>query len=483
VNEPGILIRSGGWRLLILAVLLLAASFTGRAAVDNPCPDGKYGNAQQPEGTSRGSATYGAPISLEQCLKLSIGNSPRIQVSKLEQIRLDYGRRETIGIGLPQVNLSGSFDDYVSLPTQMIPNIFSSPPNPSEMIPVQFGTTYNLAGALDLTQMLYNQSWLTALRLAREMEEQNRLSTEKTTIDVVFEVAQAYYLTQITMQQIRNIRSNLEKIEKAERIAQSQFDFGLIKKVDVDRIVVQKLNMITDLERLEVLYEQELAMQRYFMGIDPDVEIALDDSIPPTVMKLMTEGNLEEHIDIRMIEQQKELVGTTLQMNRAEYFPSLNMFASTNYTNQSNTFYLFGKPTDWFNTSVVGIRLSVPVFSGLRRHYKVSQTKVEMEKLNVTETDVKKLIRINSKDAERKLLNAIEAEKRQRTNMGLAERVYGISQEQYAKGVIPLTDLLNAETALSDAQTNHTYAMIQMKVSELEYLKANGKLLSIVEKK
>jgi outer membrane protein TolC len=65
--------------------------------------------------------------------------------------------------------------------------------------------------------------------------------------------------------------------------------------------------------------------------------------------------------------------------------------------------------------------------------------------------------------------------------MSLAERVYSISQDQYAKGVISLTDLLNAESGLNDAQTNHSLALVQMKISELEYLKATGKLLEIVK--
>jgi len=65
--------------------------------------------------------------------------------------------------------------------------------------------------------------------------------------------------------------------------------------------------------------------------------------------------------------------------------------------------------------------------------------------------------------------------------MKLAEKVYGISQEQYEQGVIPLTDLLNAETALSDAQANHIYSLVQMKISELNYLKANGRLLGFFD--
>ncbi len=418
-------------------------------------------------------------FSLKACLRLSVANSPRLKISMLEQTRLNDGYKETVGGGLPHVNFSGSWDDFLHLPTSLIPGEFFG--RPGEMIPVQFGTNFNISGALDASQMLYNQSWLIALKMARQMMQQNDLATEKTEIEVVYDVAQSYYLAQITMQQIRNMRANLEKIEKAEKIAQSQWESGIIKKVDLDRIVVQKLNMITDIDRLKVLYQQELAMQKYFMGIDQARVISLDDSVTTSTRIPGSEGDLNNHIDIRMIEKQKELVNTNIKLDQSGYYPNLTLIGSVNYLNQSNTMYLFGKSTDWFNTSLVGLRLSLPVFSGLQRHYQVSQTRVELEKLRVNEEDARKLIRINSEDAARKLLNSIDAEKRQRDNMGLAERVYNISQEQYQKGVIPLTDLLTAETALSDAQANHTYALVQMKISELNYLKANGRLLEILE--
>ncbi len=410
---------------------------------------------------------------------MAVANSPHLKIAALEKTKLSYNYKETMGGALPHVNFSGSWDDYLHLPTSLIPGEFFG--KPGEMIPVQFGTTYNLAGALDASQMLYNQTWLVGMKMAKQMMQQNELTTEKTEIEVVYNVAQSYYMAQITKQQIRNMRDNLTKIEKAEKIAQSQWENGIIKKVDLDRIVVQKLNMITDIERLDVLYQQELAMQKYFMGIAQEQAIALDDSIYTSSLATGFESDLNKHIDIRMIEQQKQLVQTGIRMDQSGYYPNLTLIGSTNFLNQSNTMYLFGKPSDWFNTSLVGLRLSVPVFSGMQRHYRVSQTRVELEKLKVNEDDTRKLIRINSDDAARKLSNSTEAEQRQRDNMALAERVYNISQEQYQKGVIPLTDLLNAETALSDAQSNHTYALVQMKLSELNYLKANGKLLEILK--
>jgi outer membrane protein TolC len=428
-------------------------------------------------GITRESSAQLKPISLKECLELSLANSPRLKVAGLEQIRLQHSYKATVGNGLPQVNISGSWDDFVNLPTQMIPNFFSDPPNPSEMIPVQFGTTYNITGALDVSQMLYNQSWLVALRLERQMQQQNEIETEKSRIEVVHEVAQSYYLAQITFRQIRNMEDNIAKLEKAEKIAGSQYENGLIMRIDLDRIVVQKLNLITDLERLGVVYQQELAMQKYFMGLPQETEIILSDSLLVSAFPDQ-KGNLNDHVEIRLLEMQKQLAGSTVRLDQAAYFPSLTFIGSTSYVNQSNSWYLFGKPTDWFNTSLLGLRLSVPVFSGMQRHYKVSQSMIELDKLRIMEEDTQKMIRINSDDAWRKLQSSSAAEKRQRDNKMLAERVYIISQEQYQKGVIPLTDLLNAETALSDARTNHTYALVQMKISELNYLKANGKLLN-----
>lgn len=417
-------------------------------------------------------------ISLQECLKLAIDNSPRLKINALEQNKLNYRYRETVGTGLPHINFTGSFDDYVSLPTQLIPGEFFG--KPGELIPVQFGTTYNLAGALDASQILYNQTFLVGMRMARLAMEQNRLESERVRTEVVFEVAQSYYTAQITLKQVRNLQDNLKKLEKAEQIARSQYDKGLIRKVDLDRIVVNELNTQTAIDRLQVMYEQQLNMQRYFMGLDLDQPIIFSDTVVSAGIDLTAAADLSGHIDIRMLEKQKQLASANIKMDQSQYYPSLNLIASMNYLNQSNTYYFFGKSTDWFNTSLVGLRFSVPVFSGLQKRNRVNQSKIELDQLHVTEDNTLRVLRVTSRDAANHLSTAIKDEERQRENMRLAERVYSISQEQYQKGVISLTDLLNAETGLSDSQTNHSLALVQMKIAELEYLKANGRLLSIM---
>ena len=418
-------------------------------------------------------------ITLRECLKLAVENSPKLKISLLEQSKLKYRYQETIGKGLPNLNFTGALDDYVNLPTQLIPGEFIN--RPGELIPVQFGTTYNLSGAVDATQMIYNQTFLVALRLAKQMMEENVLSTEKFKTGLLLEVAQSYYLTQVTRKQILNQESNLQKLEKAEKIAQSQYESGLIKKVDVDRIVIQKLNLMSDNDRLHVLLEQELSMQRYYMGMPINQPLAFPDSVPLSTLIPGTDTNLSNHIDIRMIEMQRELANTNLRLKYSEYYPSVTFIGNVSYSNQNNSYYFFGKPDAWFNMSLIGLRLNVPIWDGFQKRSKVSQSKVDLKQIQVTEDDTRRILRIQSEDAARKLLASIEAEKRQRQNVTIADRVYGISQEQYQKGLIPLTDLLNSETALRDAQTGQTYALIQMKIAELEYMNANGTLLKLLE--
>jgi outer membrane protein TolC len=317
--------------------------------------------------------------------------------------------------------------------------------------------------------------------MAKLAMQQNRLESERVRTEVVFEVAQSYYYAQITLKQIRNQQDNLKKLEKAEQIAASQYENGLIKKVDLDRIIVNKLNVQTAIDRLQVMYDQQLNMQRYFMGLDLNQPLELSDTIAVTGLKLNPPADFSGHIDIRMIEEQKRLASANISFNEAGYFPALTLIGSVNYLNQSNTYYVFGKPGDWFNTSLVGLRLNVPVFNGLQKRNRVSQSKVELDQLRVTEDNARRILSVTSKDAANRMTNAVNDELRQRENMKLAERVYTISQEQYQKGIISLTDLLNAESGLSDAQTNHSLALVQMKIAELEYMKANGTLLKIID--
>jgi outer membrane protein TolC len=130
--------------------------------------------------------------------------------------------------------------------------------------------------------------------------------------------------------------------------------------------------------------------------------------------------------------------------------------------------------------ALVGIRLDIPVFDGLRKSSQIRQSKVQLRQLDIQEEETRKTLGIQLADAARKLKNSRDAWVRQGENVKLAEQVFKVSEEQYNQGMITITDVLTTQTDLAEAQVGLVRALVQMKNSELDYMKANGNILSIL---
>lgn len=74
-------------------------------------------------------------------------------------------------------------------------------------------------------------------------------------------------------------------------------------------------------------------------------------------------------------------------------------------------------------------------------------------------------------------LTTIQAQKE---NVELAKEVYNSTQNNYNLGLANLTDLLDAETSLTAAQNNYNEALLQYKLAELDIIKSNGNLKSLL---
>lgn len=417
-------------------------------------------------------------ITLDQCLKMALDYSPKLRTALLEQQRLKYQRDETLSAGLPQVNANGSFDDYLSLPTSLIPGEFFG--QPGTMIPVQFGTKYNLSATLDASQLLYSQSFLTSMKLAGMMMERNLLDIEKFREEVVFDMAGLYFLTQAVIVQKENQVRNLARLDTMVRIAQYQHENGLIKKIDLDRINVNRMNLQTAIENLETVYQQQLSMLKYYMGLPESDSIGVPSAVDEKYFVPGISKSFDNHIDMRLIRMDKEMTMKNMELTKAGYIPSLAAYGRYNYMSQDNTFSFFGEDANWYETGLVGIRLDIPIFDGLQKNAKVRQSKVQMKQLDIREEETRKTLGIQLQDAARKLKNSRDAWVRQGENVKLAENVFTVSREQYNEGLITITDVLTSQTDLGEAQVGLVRALVQMKNAELEYMRANGNILSVL---
>ena len=419
-------------------------------------------------------------MTLSSCLKMAIGNNPKLKSVVLESRKTRYKIKEVRSTGFPQLNISGTFDDYLKLPTSLIPGeIFGKP---GELIPVQFGTKYNTSGNLDASQLIFSKTFFTGLKSVNELISYNELNIEKVKEELIYQVAQLYFSSQIISIQKKNLENALIKLDSLEIMADLQYKNGLIKKIDVDRIVVARVNLQTEINNVDLLFRQQLSLLKYQIGMENQLELSLAVSSETDELAVNIESKAENHVDIRLLEKQKSLAMLDLEANKAAYYPTLSAYGRYSYQNMQNELK-FGKgSSDWLNTSMIGLSLNIPVFDGFLKNSKIQQAKIQVEQVSMAVDDSKNYLNTTIRNAAEGYSNSKLNFDIQERNILLAENIWKVTYDLYQKGLAPLTDLLNAETTLKESLNNKAQAHIRMQLAALDLLKANGQLLTILNK-
>ena len=308
-------------------------------------------------------------MDLKKCISMALDNDQRIKIAMMELQRAKYQRNELAGYGLPQVKATGDFQDFLKLPTQLIPGeIFGMP---GQLIPVQFGTNYNMTGSIQVSQLVYSQSYITSVQLAKKLLDIGSLNIEKNKLDVISDISQMYYMALLTQLQLKYLTDTYGKIDTMTNIINIQKDNGFIKKTDADRMNVARTNMQTDISNLKLMLGQQLNMIRYFTGMAGNDSIVLAE--PATYNAgLETEGhNTDNQIELLLLDKQSQAAKLQMKMAVSEGLPNLAFFGSFSKNNQQNDFNrLFNDKKSWLGTSVIGLSLNVPIFSGFQKYFK-----------------------------------------------------------------------------------------------------------------
>ncbi|MCB9234759.1 MAG: TolC family protein [Bacteroidia bacterium] len=419
-------------------------------------------------------------FSLQDCIQYGLKHNPDLHRAELEKEKSAQKVLESASGYLPQVRGSASLNDNLKLQTSILPGeIFGQP---GQNVAVQFGTQYNVTAALDASQTLFDAGTLAGIRTARQGQQIASLAQIQTEDQLVFEIASAYYAAQITASQKLILESNLRKTDTLLTITQSRLDQGFANKTDYDRVYINQVNAQTDLENLELSYQQQLRLLKYYLGMAMSENLEIEEFKPEVQLPSTSQAlNISANTDIRMLQLQKEQLFLNTKQIRAGYLPSLSLGFRYAYQAQQNTLEIIGKNSNWFPSSYLALSLNVPIFDGFYKSHKIQQLNLQLQQ---TEMDLKKrasYLSMQYENANSKLKTSLTALEIQSKNITLSEEVYQATRVQFKMGVASLSDLLNAETALKASQTNYIKALVQTKIAELDLLKSTGNIRQITE--
>jgi outer membrane protein TolC len=134
-----------------------------------------------------------------------------------------------------------------------------------------------------------------------------------------------------------------------------------------------------------------------------------------------------------------------------------------------------------FGSSAIGLTLKVPIFNGFLTRSKIRQADVNIEKAKEDRVETTNALNLAYENAKIQLRNSLNTIKAQQKNAELAQEIYNSTQNNYNNGLASLTDLLDTETSLTQAQNSYTQALLNYKIAEIQLIKSNGNIKSLVK--
>lgn len=421
-------------------------------------------------------------ITLKDAVNYALENKAESKKAKLEVENSEYQIQEVRARALPTITANGGVT-YNPILQQNALDVGSFSGGPPNIQLVALGQKWNSTAGVNLTQNLFDQSVFTGLKAAKTTREFYRINAQLTDEQVIERVANNYYQVYVQRQKLVVIDSNYVNTTKIRNIIKGQFDNGLAKKIDLDRMNVNLNNISTQRQQLINAVQQQENALKFYMGMPIETPITLPETdFRVTPLALEEAPNSTQRSEYLLLKKQEELYYFNKKAAIAEYYPKLSLTAGYNYLGQGPELPWFKKPSDmvyWTDYSAIAVNLSIPIFNGFGTRARVRQADVTLRKTQEDLIDTKLSLDLAFENAKTQINNSIITINNQKENAQLAQEVLDNTQNNYQNGLATLTDLLDAENSYIEAQNNYTSALLDFKLAEIQLIKAKGELKTL----
>ncbi|MBQ9893088.1 MAG: TolC family protein [Bacteroidales bacterium] len=454
-------------------------------------------NAASPEAdTLAAQAGDTVVISLSKALEIALSENVAVKVADREIERSQYARKGTYASLFPQINASGSYqrtikkqvmymggdDDskgggmssmfagvmapvmyYINqlfegtgipMVPYVDPNADAAPASSNEGFEVGRWNTWS--GGVSAAMPLVNaQLWQSiglsgdAVELAVEKARESRLGTVTSVKQAYFGVLLAKEAFNVYRSVYENALENLSNIEKKYNVQKAS-------ELDLTRAKTNLANAIPNVYNAESSIIIALWQLKAVMGIDLDTPIDVEGALEDYASHMFydineaREAGLERNTTMRQLSIQAEQLAKTVRLQQYAYIPTLALNFSYSMNAMTNDFKF--SEYKWTPYSFVGVSLSIPIFSGGKRYFDVKQAKVQAAELDLQRINTERQLKIAIRQSLQTMETAMRTHIAAEDALGSAEKAYSIAARSYDVGRSTLTDLDNAQLALTQAR-------------------------------
>jgi outer membrane protein TolC len=391
-------------------------------------------------------------LSLQEAVEKALSNNAGIRIAKLDENIASANYKQTETAYLPQVALS-----YSAMTTNDPLNSFGFKLEQRTITPNDFNPallnypsgTSDFMTKLEVQQPILNVDMLYMRKGAQKQTEVYQYKTQRTKEYLTFQVQKAYLQLQLACNAVNVLVEALQNVQSVYTFTDNHFKQGLIQKSDLLNAQVQVTTVESNLNKAKSNIRNASDMLSLLMGQPSGVVYKADATeakqVADTTLKITASRS-----DFMAMNKAIEASGLVIKSTQMSYLPKLNAFGNYQYNDSHLTG--FGA-----NSYLVGIQLSWDIFKGNKRKNTITIQKLERDKLSEELAQQKDQSQLELNKAYRDLSDARFEIDQDQAAITQATESLRILKNRYQQGLVNTTDVLMAETQLSQQK----FALVQ----------------------
>lgn len=399
-------------------------------------------------------------VALNEALRYGQEHNRQILNANREVQRAYKERWSTIAIGLPQITANADYQNFLELPTSLIPAQFFGG-NEGEFAEVQFGTPQTMTAGVTLQQLIFDGSYFVGLEASTVYLDISKNILEKTALEVKRNIVSTYSSILLLDENILFLEQNKQTLEANLEEVRSLFRNGFEEEESIEQLRLTLASVTTQLRYARNTKKITLNMLKLLMGFPTEAPLKLSD----TLETLTTEGlfeqdyqtdlSIENNIDLKIAQNNLRSESLLFKYEKSKNMPRLAAFINGNYTGNSETFSFTDSEQKWFGAALVGLNLQVPIFSSNLKRAQSQKAKIAIEQAETELEETQQRVSIEVEAAANEYTLAVETYFTNKENLALASRIEEKNQAKYFEGMASAFELRQAQLQLYSAQNNY----------------------------
>jgi outer membrane protein TolC len=503
--------------VLVAAVTLATVTVAVAQQPETPAQQAETPEQQAETPAQQAETAKTLTLDLQKALDIALSENPTIKVADMEIERFDYVRKEAIGSHLPQLSAGGQYT--LSVVKQEMSKGLS------------FGADNTVSGTLDLSLPLFAPAIYSTLKLTRTQQALAVEQARSSRMELTNAVKKAFYQVLLLQKSYSVLLASEATIQQTVDNTEELYKSGLASEYDLLTAQVQLSNLQPNIISARNGIEISIQMLRMYLSIPEDVEVVITDSLDNYRADLWAmpdlAADIEENTEVRQLEYQQTLLQQQIKLTNTSRLPSLAAYGSfivtgndmkpidfgsamgdmaALYTNPATMIQnaggywgLAGVPSDvlwngavvpdsggdtpapatskwWWQTPFsVGLRLSVPIFSGFTNANKVRELRNQVSQVELQKEYLRSAKRLEAQTSVNALVTARETMLANEHTVAQADKAYSISKTRFEAGAGTMLEVNQAELNTTQAKLNHSQAIYDYLAAMADYEKVIGK--------